>query len=75
VTLGRPQVLSAALPLLWAARARLSDPASPARHRYRQRALASAFLFAAVAVSGILANLIKLAVGRLRPDLFLNHGA
>jgi len=68
-------LLSAGLALLWAARAHLSDPASPARHRYRQRAVASAFLFAAVAVSGILANLIKLAVGRLRPDLFLNDGA
>jgi len=68
-------LLSAGLALLWAARARLSDPASPARHGYRRRALASAFLFAAVAVSGILANLIKLAVGRLRPDLFLNEGA
>jgi membrane-associated phospholipid phosphatase len=68
-------LLSAGLALFWAARARLSDPASPGRSRCRRRALASAFLFAAVAVSGILANLIKLAVGRLRPNLFLSDGS
>jgi len=67
-------LLSAGLALFWAARARLSRP-GPGQSRCRRRALASAFLFAAVAVSGILANLIKLAVGRLRPNLFLSDGS
>lgn len=68
-------LLSAGLALFWTWRARVSDRASPRQFRYRQRALASAFLFAAVALSGILANLIKLAVGRLRPKLFLGDGS
>lgn len=68
-------LLSAGLAFFWVGLARLTDPASRGRSRCRRLALASTFLFAAVAVSGILANLIKLAVGRARPNLFLSDGA
>jgi membrane-associated phospholipid phosphatase len=68
-------LLSAGLALFWTWRSHRSDPAGSHPSLYRRRALASAFLFSAVALSGIIANLIKLAVGRLRPNLFLGDGS
>ncbi|MFZ5790502.1 MAG: phosphatase PAP2 family protein [Pseudomonadota bacterium] len=67
-------LLSAALAILFAWRARA--PNLPARRRWsmRWRAQAAAFVFAAVALSGIVTDLIKLAVGRLRPNMLLQDG-
>lgn len=67
-------LLSAALAIFFAWRAR--SPDLPARRRWlmRWRAQAASFVFAVVALSGIATNLIKLAVGRLRPDMLLQDG-
>src|SRR5260370_31982834 len=51
-------LLTAGLALFWAWRSRRSDPVACGPSLDRQRALASAFLFAVVGVSGILTNLI-----------------
>lgn len=68
-------LLSAGLALFWAWRSLRSDPVASGPSLDRQRALTSAFLFAVVGVSGILTNLMKLVVGRLRPNLFLGNGS
>lgn len=49
----------------------------PARTRMRRavRATAAGYVFLAVAASGIIANLIKLLVGRARPKLFEDAGS
>ncbi|MGH6880039.1 phosphatase PAP2 family protein [Hypericibacter sp.] len=67
-------LLSGVLALFWAWRARRAEHGSPLGSRERKRAFAAAFLFATVALAGILTNLIKLLVGRSRPNSFLHEG-
>ncbi len=67
-------LLSAALGVFWTWRAHRAERGGSLRASRRRRATAAAYLFSAVAVSGILANLIKLLVGRARPNPFLHEG-
>ncbi|QEX22793.1 phosphatase PAP2 family protein [Hypericibacter adhaerens] len=68
-------LLSAAAAGFWAWHADRAERPSDRHARCRARAWTATFLFAAVALSGILANIIKLAIGRLRPDRYLGEGA
>ncbi len=64
--------LAMVLPILLAARHGLRD--GPEAARFGWMAAATAFLFAAVALSGILVNVIKVLVGRSRPKLLMEEG-
>ena len=67
-------LLSAALALFWAWRAGRAERNGPLWSRERKRAIAAVFLFATVAVAGIVTNLIKILIGRARPNPFLHEG-
>ena len=67
-------LLSGAMALFWAWRAGRAESNGPLWSRERKRAIAAAFLFAAVAVAGIVTNLIKILIGRARPNPFLQEG-
>ncbi|CAA7621627.1 phosphatase PAP2 family protein [Magnetospirillum sp. UT-4] len=45
-----------------------------ARARWRRMAVAPAFLFLSIAVSGIISNIIKVSLGRYRPRYYLDQG-
>jgi undecaprenyl-diphosphatase len=55
-------------------RARELERGSLERFRARSRAEAAVFVFATVAIAGIATNLVKLAIGRLRPSMFFDAG-
>jgi undecaprenyl-diphosphatase len=65
---------SGALALFWTWRVRGAEQGSPLRARARKRAIAAAFLFATIALAGILTDLLKPLLSRSRPKLLLNEG-
>jgi membrane-associated phospholipid phosphatase len=67
-------LLSAGLFVFWTWRANRTERGTPMHWQHRRRSWAAAFLFAVIALSGILTNLIKLIVGRSRPHEFLADG-
>jgi membrane-associated phospholipid phosphatase len=67
-------LLTAGLFVLWGWRTRRAERGTTAYRQHRRRAAAAAFLFATIALSGILTNLIKLMVGRSRPQQLILDG-
>jgi membrane-associated phospholipid phosphatase len=67
-------LLSAGFTLFWAMCAWRAERKNLPSSQHRRRALGAAFFFATVALSGILTNLIKLAVGRSRPKQLVIDG-
>ena len=64
--------LGIAIPVLYVAAARTRDPARAAR--LRRLLWAAIFVFLAVALSGLLTDLLKILFGRARPVLLVREG-
>ncbi len=64
--------LGVAIPALYVASARTRDPARAAR--LRRLLWAAVFVFLAIALSGLLTDLLKLLFGRARPVLLMREG-